>query len=335
MPHLRFDDSAAASQDPAHANPMPCPPAPTLQPLHLKGTVLTSHERDADQCYVFEFATSPGGQLLAASLSNRTVKLYQQREGGLTQVGQVPAKQSDSHWETITHIEFPFVESPHTMFSSSSDGYVVNWDARVGTAAQVFNHRGQYMDPAEEIWTFAASAGTAGNLLVTGGNLGKVYFWDVRKNDQPLQMYEEAHTEAVTQVVLPSSRRSEFVVTASVDGLICVLNSNKNFEEDEDTEEVLSVGDSVAKIGFYGPRGEKLWCLTHTEELSLWNWEDGSSVAMFKDTRNATAAAAAASNIPLQTQYLIRCEYSAAADQLCLIGGAVCSAPLLPIGSHE
>eukprot|EP00854_Cymbomonas_tetramitiformis_P001654 gene1654-2300_t len=193
-------------------------------------------------------------------------------------------------------------------------------EREVTAQAQIFNHRGQYMDPAEEVWSFAASAGTAGNLLVSGGNLGKVYFWDVRKNDQPLQMYEEAHTEAVTQVVLPSSRRSEFVVTASVDGLICVLNSNKNFEEDEDTEEVLSVGDSVAKIGFYGPRGEKLW-----------NWEDGSSLAMFKDTRNATAAAAAASSVPLQTQYLIRCEYSAAADQLCLIGGAEGTVGFFPV----
>ena len=30
--------------------------------------------------------------------------------------------------------------------------------------------------------------------------------------------------------------------------------------------------DSVAKIGFYGPRNERLWCQTYTEGLHVWEW---------------------------------------------------------------
>ena len=30
--------------------------------------------------------------------------------------------------------------------------------------------------------------------------------------------------------------------------------------------------DSVAGMGFYGTRGGKLWCRSHTESFYLWDW---------------------------------------------------------------
>ena len=35
----------------------------------------------------------------------------------------------------------------------------------------------------------------------------------------------------------------------------------------------LNIDISVSRIGFYGSRSEKLWCLSHTETLHLWEWE--------------------------------------------------------------
>lgn len=34
----------------------------------------------------------------------------------------------------------------------------------------------------------------------------------------------------------------------------------------------LNIDNSVSQIGFYGPHSEKLWCLSHTETLHLWEW---------------------------------------------------------------
>lgn len=34
----------------------------------------------------------------------------------------------------------------------------------------------------------------------------------------------------------------------------------------------LNIDNSVSRIGFYGPQRNKLWCLSHTETLHLWEW---------------------------------------------------------------
>ena len=88
------------------------------------------------------------------------------------------------------------------------------------------------------------------------------------------------------------------------------------------------MGTSVGRIGFYGTSSERLWCLTHTEELSLWDWDACTQRAGFRETRAAAAAAATAaasgsgsgmSALPID--YLVRCNYSAATDQLFLLAG--------------
>ncbi len=34
----------------------------------------------------------------------------------------------------------------------------------------------------------------------------------------------------------------------------------------------LNIDNSVSRIGLYGLQSEKLWCLSHTETLHLWEW---------------------------------------------------------------
>ena len=34
----------------------------------------------------------------------------------------------------------------------------------------------------------------------------------------------------------------------------------------------LNIDNSVSCIGLYGSHSEKLWCLSHTETLHLWEW---------------------------------------------------------------
>lgn len=82
------------------------------------------------------------------------------------------------------------------------------------------------------------------------------------------------------------------------------------------------MGCSVGRIGFYGAASERVWVTTHTEELSLWEWESCSQLAGFSQTRAAASAAAASSGMSaLQIDYLVRCSYSAATNQLFLLAG--------------
>ena len=46
----------------------------------------------------------------------------------------------------------------------------------------------------------------------------------------------------------------------------------------------LNLDNSVSSMGFYGQQNEKLWCLSHTETVHLWEWaaacdEDSTGIA--------------------------------------------------------
>lgn len=87
---------------------------------------------------------------------------------------------------------------------------------------------------------------------------------------------------------------------------------------------VLSVGSSIARMGFFGHSLENLWALTSTEDLSTWTWADATLLASLQDTRGLCAAAAAAAGPPAsalseQVDYLIGCHWDAARDSLWLL----------------
>ncbi len=133
-------------------------------------------------------------------------------------------------------------------------------------------------------------------------------------------------------------------MTGGVDGLACVFDVGAAADEEEALSGVLSVGPSVARLGFYGGTHpgspSRLWVLTGTEELSLWDWADAARAAAAPDTRAALGAAAAAAgaaggalNAP---DYLIRCEWDAAAQQLWLLAGTQAGAvAAFPVGAAD
>ena len=44
-------------------------------------------------------------------------------------------------------------------------------------------------------------------------------------------------------------------------------------DEDEGFKAALNIDTSVAKLGFYGPGGAKLWARSGVESLHLWEWQ--------------------------------------------------------------
>ena len=118
-------------------------------------------------------------------------------------------------------------------------------------------------------------------------------------------------------------------MTGGVDGLACVFDCGALSDEEAALLGVLSVGSSVARLGFCGAAGERLWATTGTEELSLWRWGDGDRLGAAPETRAAAAAAAsccaeaAAAMCAGEStvDYLLRCEWDAAAQALYLLAG--------------
>ena len=130
-------------------------------------------------------------------------------------------------------------------------------------------------------------------------------------------------------------------MTGGVDGLACVFDCASLADEEAALSGVLSVGSSVARLGFCGSSSERLWATTGTEELSLWRWAEFDRVGSAPETRAALATAAASdrdaaaalcSGEQQMPDYLIRCEWDAASQQLWLLagtqGGAVAAFPV-------
>lgn len=65
---------------------------------------------------------------------------------------------------------------------------------------------------------------------------------------------------------------------AGVDGLVCVFDVSKGPDEEDGMAGVLSVGSSVAKMGFFGQQLDNVWVLTSTEDLSTWRWGDATQL---------------------------------------------------------
>ena len=57
----------------------------------------------------------------------------------------------------------------------------------------------------------------------------------------------------------------------------------------------LNIDNSVSRIGLYGTHSEKLWCLSHTETLHLWEWvaacdEESAGQKAYKSCTHVDAA---------------------------------------------
>uniref|UniRef100_A0A804NFM4 Transducin family protein / WD-40 repeat family protein n=1 Tax=Zea mays TaxID=4577 RepID=A0A804NFM4_MAIZE len=164
------------------------------------------------------------------------------------------------HEGTIHEISFSAPSSPQVICSCSSDGTVRAWDTR--NFKQISLLRGGV---SQEMFTFAFG-GSNGSLLAAGSN-AQVLFWDWRSSRQ-IACLEESHMDDVTQVKFTPDQQSK-LISAAVDGLICVFDTDGDIDDDNHLLSVMNAETSVAKVGFFGNKYKKLWCLTHIETLRL------------------------------------------------------------------
>lgn len=267
----------------------------------LRTALQASFGAPDDPDYVFDIASSEDNSVMVVSLSTNALKLYSPITGQF--LGDCLG-----HTDTINDMVFPDLKVPHIFCSSSSDGTVRVWDTRMRQQVTLLqSHQSSEL--------FSVSVGGSSCNLVAAGGKAKVLFWDWRTRKESACL-EECHTEDVTQVRFHPTRK-EKLVSASVDGLMCVFNTLGEINDDEGLDMVMNVGTSVGKIGFFGKSHESLWCLTNTETLSIWDFEEGTKVADLYDTRTKASANWSLPSV----DYLVHCHYSLGAERLWLIAG--------------
>ncbi|XP_009801941.1 WD repeat-containing protein GTS1 [Nicotiana tabacum] len=279
--------------------PLPLPiPNTSSKRFGIKNSIQTNFGDD----YVFQIVPKNDWTSMAVSLSTNAIKLYSAATGHY--IGEC-----NGHSSTINQIAFSGPSSPHVLYSCSSDGTLRAWDTR--SFQQVFSVSG---GPSQEIFSFSFG-GANHNLLAAGCN-PQLLFWDWRTKRQ-VACLEDSHTEDVTQVhFIPGY--DDKLISASVDGLICLFDTGGDINDDDHLVSVLNVGTSVGKVGFLGEKNQKLWCLTHIETLSFWDWKDERIEASFEDAR----ALASKSWITDHVDYFVDCHYSVEEDHFWVIGGA-------------
>lgn len=263
----------------------------------IKNSIQTNFGDD----YVFQIVPKNDWTSMAVSLSTNVIKLYSLATGQY--IGEC-----NGHSSTINQISFSDPSSPHVLHSCSSDGSLRAWDTR--SFQQVFSISA---GPSQEIFSFSFG-GANHNMLAAGCN-SQILFWDWRTKRQ-VACLEESHTEDVTQVhFIPGY--DDRLISASVDGLMCLFDTGGDINDDDQLVSVLNVGTSIGKVGFLGEKNQKLWCLTHIETLSVWDWKDERTEASFEDARSLASKSWLADNV----DYFVDCYYSVEEDRFWVIGG--------------
>ncbi|KAK9733660.1 hypothetical protein RND81_04G082500 [Saponaria officinalis] len=268
----------------------------TFKRFALKNSIQTNFGDD----YIFQITTKEDWSTMAVSLSSNLVKLYSPETGQY--LGECKG-----HNSTINEIAFGDSFSDCLLlYSCSSDGTIRAWDSRTFQQVSLVN-----AGPSQEVFSF--SFGGANNLLA-GGCKAQVLLWDWR-NKKQVACLEDSHTEDVTQVRFAPGTQNK-LLSASVDGLMCIFDTTGDINDDDHLESVLNVGTSIGKIGFFGHNNQKLWCLSHIETLSIWDWKEENAIADFPETRSMASNGWTRDQI----DYFIDCHSSSEDDRLWLIG---------------
>uniref|UniRef100_A0A6N2MZA6 Uncharacterized protein n=1 Tax=Salix viminalis TaxID=40686 RepID=A0A6N2MZA6_SALVM len=273
---------------------------PKSKKFGLKNSIQTNFGND----YVFQIAPKDDWSSMAVSLSTKAVKLYSPATGQFQ-------GECKGHSDTINQISFSVSSSsssPHVLHSCSSDGTIRAWDTRTFQQVSCIS-----AGSSQEIFSFSFG-GSNDNLLAAGAK-SQILFWDWR-NGKQVACLEESHIEDVTQVHFVPDNRNK-LLSASVDGLMCIFNTDGDISDDDNLESVINVGTSIGKVGFFGETYKKLWCLTHIESLSIWDWRDARNEANLLEARSLASDSWTLDHV----DYFVDCHYPGEGESLWVIGG--------------
>jgi WD40 repeat protein len=150
-----------------------------FESFKIKDSIIVS--LDKEECFVFDSCINKNQQILASSLSNHLIKLYDIPT--LTILNQL-----EGHTNRINDIQFSNT-NPNILCSCSSDGTIRIWDIRTKTLTSIFKENSEFWSFSFDIYDSLLASGTQGNILI----------WDIRSSKQ-IKKYENFHFEDITQV---------------------------------------------------------------------------------------------------------------------------------------
>ncbi|CAI0440439.1 unnamed protein product [Linum tenue] len=272
-------------------------PADSAKRFGLRNSIQTNFGDD----YVFQIVPKEDWTSMAVSLSTNAIKLY-------SPVTAQYQGECRGHSGSINDISFSVSSTPHVLHSCSSDGTIRAWDTRTFQQVSCIT-----AGPSQEVFSF--SFGGSNDNLLAAGCKSQILFWDWR-NKRQVACLEDSHVDDVTQVHFIPGRQDK-LVSASVDGLMCIFNTGGSINDEDELDSVLNVETSIGKVGFFGDKFQKIWCLTHIESLSVWDWEEGRCETNLLEARGLASDSWSLDNV----DYLVDCHYPGEGEKLWVIGG--------------
>ncbi|KAJ1667313.1 hypothetical protein EV178_001564 [Coemansia sp. RSA 1646] len=273
---------------------IPVTQAPTLLPkLHLSNSAMFELGKDV---YIYEAVRTDIG--LAVSGSNHKIGFYEpetlQKNGCL-----------EYHTDQLTQMR----SREASLFTCSIDRQIARWDLR-----QALTSPAQVFKADDPLLSFDISANNA--LLVGGSRLNDSYsanitFWDPRAPSTPIKVFENSHSDDVSQINCCPSASNQFL-SGSTDGLLCTFDVNQA-DEDDALLYVANTNASVAKCGYFGPNSQFIYAQSDMETLQLWT-DDSTQLTDFGDVRDIKE-----SGIPID--YMVGFQYDDQAQRLYMVSG--------------
>jgi WD40 repeat protein len=140
---------------------------------------------------------------------------------------------------------------------------------------------------------------------------GCMGYRDIR-TQKLLGTFEEFHTQDVLQVAFHPDKPSR-LFSGGEDGLIAEFDMLVA-DPDEAVENIFNTEQPISRFGFFGPRNDCLYSISHVHSVDLYAIESGDQLAHFPDVRPQLAP-------HLATDYVLDCHYDAPSDALILTSG--------------
>lgn len=251
------------------------PAASTSSDVDAMTLVARSHastDVDGDAPYNVHVGVNHDGGVVAVATTSGRVRVYERRrdDGGL----ETTTARDIVLGCVVNECEFGPRDDPFSIVCACGDGTVRVYDARSRDSRAVASFRA----PAGERDVSSASLGGGGTRSMIAAAVGPhVVFYDRRRegsNASHADMFQDAHSEAVTRARFHPERRSE-LYTSSVDGLMCAFDCANAPVSDEDALiAIMSADDAVNTIGFCrtgasGDERDAVWCATGVEEAHV------------------------------------------------------------------
>ncbi|XP_077982815.1 WD repeat-containing protein 89-like [Glandiceps talaboti] len=263
---------------------------------------------DNRETYIFEVdgqlsSNNDGDPLIAAAGSNNSIKICSRNR--LANVAHLKG-----HSETLTGIRFGH-QNPNLVYTSSKDGTVRCWDVRAkkSKAQQVFTGY-----PGNVFTSFDINC--TDTIVCAGTEAVEedayLIFWDCRSTNL-LGAYKESHSDDVTQVKFHPTN-SDALATGSTDGLVCVFDISQRSEEDA-LVTTLNSESSVSRLDWCGANNEYLYCLTHSEEVMIWDAVESTRITKFDNVKQNLAERG------VEIEYLVDCFYHSGLKTLVVLAG--------------